>query len=291
MSPIKQFIRNVELLIFPLAENEGGGSLQNAIRIFSNGSGFGLGVKFAVKKSLLGAPNSTTIEITNMGKDTLKRISANAKVQLSVGWANTGTEILTSGAILSMVTEKDGVNLSTKLNILDGFGATSRNTTNKTFDGTRSVSSVVSELGGSLDGVTLGNIDVSGALGNGGLTMSDLTSDILDDLATQFGFSWSIQNGVFQAVDDLRSLNLKTVISADNNSLIKITPILNGVMQVKTGVEVTAILNPQVTPASRIDVRSNVSPDLNGIYKAHSIDYKGDTRGNIWEMVIQSLQF
>lgn len=285
------FIRQAELLIGPLSEDAGGGSTSDALRIFSNGSAESLKIKFSIKKTLTGAPNASVIEISNMKRQSLDRIrSSLAKVRLSVGWENTGLTLLSTGGVLSSLTEKNGTDNVTKLQVLDGYGGQVKGIVNKTFGPKTIIKDMVKELAQAMPGVNLGDIDIDGILGSGGLTVSDRSTDALDNLASQFGFSWSIQNGTFQAIQDTRTFNRLSEISTKNRNLIKAVPILSGPMQIESGVEITAILDSRISPGNQVKVTSDVNPSLNGVYKVHEVDFEGDTHDQAWTMKIRSFK-
>lgn len=285
------FIRQVELLVGPLSEDAGGGSTSDALRIFSDGSRNGLRVKFSIKKTLTGAPNASVIEVMNLKRESMERIRASlAKVRLSVGWKNTGLSLLASGGILSSLTEKDGTDSATKMQVLDGYGGQVKGVTNKTFGGNSSISDVVKELAQSMPGVNIGDIDVDGLIGSGGLSISDRSADALDKIASQYGFSWSVQDGTFQAIQDTRTFNRVSEISTRSRNLIRAVPILSGPMQIESGVEITAVMDSRVSPGNQVKLESAVNPNLNGIYKIHEVDFEGDTMDNNWIMKIRSFK-
>ena len=292
MSSNAPFIRNARLLIGPLREDEGGGPEDQALEIYSTGDRDGLRVKFNVKKTMLGPPNLSTIEIYNLSRDRAETINKTmSRVRLDIGWNNVDLALLTQGSIKSSVTERRGADLVTTLTLLDGWGGQVTGFTNRSYGKNRPVSEVVRNIAGNLPGVSIGDIDVDGTIGNSGYVVSDRSADALDRLAGQYGFSWSIQNGVFQAVSDQRALSRTVELSTRARNLIKATPVLNGPFQIQTAVEIEAIINPVVTPGHQIVLNSDINPKLNGAYKVHEVDFDGDTFDNSWNMRIRSLTF
>ncbi len=289
MSANQPLIRNIELLVGPLAEDQGGGPTSQALRLFSDGSRTGLRISFNVKKTLMSTPNVSSISIYNLRPATRERIRATlSRVRLSVGYENTGINVLSQGGILSSVTEKKPPEYATTLQILDGFGGQVKGISNVTFDGRIQVAEIVRTIAADMPGVEVGRIDIDGSVGSGGLSITDRTADALDALAMQFGFSWSIQDGVFQAISDRRSFNRTLTVSFRNRTLIQATPLLAGPMQIENGVEIVAILNPRVGPGDRVQLESEVNPGLNGVYKIHELDATGDTYDQSWTMTIRS---
>jgi hypothetical protein len=288
----KPFIRTVDLIIGPLTEDQGGGPVKSAYRIISTGDRNSLRVKFNVKKTLLGAPNPSTIEIYNMSRASLERIKKSlSRVRLEVGYENAENTLLTQGAIKSIEVERQGADVITRIVLLDGWGGQIKGITNRTYGAKQSVADIVRDIASNMPGVTIGDIDVDGIIGRGGLTVSDRSADMLDRLAGQYGFSWSIQNGTFQAISDKRTLSRIVEISSKQRNLIKAVPVLNGPEQIQTALEIQAILNPRVTPGHKVKLTSDLNPRLNGFYKVHEVDFDGDTGDQSWNMTIRSITF
>ena len=292
MSSSQPFIRRVKLLIGPLAEDQGGGPTNQAFEILSDGGRNTLRVAFSVKKTILGAPNASTIRVYNLKESSRNRIKNTlTRVRLLVGWENTELSLLTSGAVLSSISEKQGPDIITDISVMDGFGGIVKGIINQNFAAQQTIESVVRTIANQMPGVAIGAIDVDGRLGRGGLVLSMRCSEALDMLAAQFGFSWSIQNGIFQALQDSRSFSQEFLISNDQRNLIKATPILTGPMQDTTGAQIQAILNPALLPGANVRLKSDVEKDLNGLFKAHNIEYQGDTHDSAWDMTIESFKF
>lgn len=292
MASNQPFIRRVELLIGPLREDQGGGSTARAFRILSTGDRNALRIRFSVKKTMLGPPNLTTIEIFNLSRDSRETIAKSlARVRLQVAYQNTDLSLLTQGAIKSVVTDRRGSDLITTLVMMDGWGGQIKGFNNEAFGPNQPVSQVVRKVASAMPGVTIGEIDVDGTIGAGGYAVSDRSFDILDRLAGQYGFSWSIQNGTFQAVQDTRALKRVLELSTRQRNLIKAVPVLNGPEQVQVALEVSAILNPRITPGHQIKLTSDLNPKLNGFYKVHEVDFDGDTGDQNWNMTIRTITF
>lgn len=292
MSTTVPFIRNAELLIGPLAEDQGGGATSEAFRLFADGSlAGGLRIRFSVSKTILGAPNISRIEIYNMSRESRARIRTSlTAVRLNVGWANAGLRSLVRGGVLSAVTSKQGPDIVTTLNVMDGYGGQVKGVVARSYKSAAQVSDVVRDIAGTMPGVGLGEVDIAGRLGPRGRAFSGRSADELDKLAHEYGFSWSVQDGVFQAVKDDRSLPGIVRVSNQLRNLISAQPILSGPMQIESGVDIEATLDARTKPGARVQLESGVNPDLNGTYKIHNVDFSGDTHAAQWSMRIQSLK-
>ena len=285
------FIRQASVYVGPLPEFAGGGALGDAIRLDGDGSRESFAISFSVKKTLLSNPNTSTITITNLGRPVRDALQQRGlAVRLLGGYRDTGVRTLASGSLLSALPVRNGTDIDTTFTMLDGYGGMSRGVYQRTFDGRIPIRDVVADAATRLPGVTVGNIDVDGFTGSRGRVFNGKTTDVLNALAEQYGFSWSVQNGVFQALQDNRASTRVFRISAEEGNLIDAQPQLSGPFQERTGITIVAYLNPILRPGDTVDLRSTVNPQLNGRYKVHTLSFDGTTTSGDWTMSIESLR-
>lgn len=275
------FLRYCEVVIGPLADWQGGGSLGQAVRIFADGSSDHLRVQFNSQKTVTGEPNKCEISITGLSTATQRSIRANlTRVRVIAGYSTSASSagLVCSGALMGVVTRRQGADIVTKLIALDGMGGMTRGAYAQAFAGGTPVAQVVKQLAASMPGVDIGNVKVTGNLFPKGLQLSGSSTSQLNKLADQYGFSWSIQNGVFQAIMDGQDSGEAFSFSSDTN-LIECVPLLNGPLQVPVGIEVTAKFEARIKPGDRMVVRSTVNPQLSGTYTATSVNTAFDSHG------------
>lgn len=288
-------IRNIEVLVGPLADFEGGGNPNDGLRIASDGSRENLRAAFSIRKTLQSVANEGAVTIYNLPRESRERMRRGlTRVRVMAGYANTGTMVVGNGGLLDAVHTNQSGTWVSELPFYDGFGGIARGVVNRTFTSGVTVANVIRTLvEQNMPGVTVGRIDVDGTIARGGYAMSDRTADVLDDLATQYGFSWSVQNGVFQALSDQRVFGRVFEISFENRNLISASPITQDAADIRfqTGVEIVAILDARVSPGDSIDLTSSSNPQVNGRYKVHAVQFDGDTGDVSWTMTIQSYRF
>lgn len=275
------FLRYCELVIGPLADWQKGGNSGQAVRVFADGSNDHLRVQFSAQKTVTGEPNKCEISITGLSRETQRSIRANlTRVQVIAGYSSSASSagLVASGALMAAFTQRQGADLITKLIALDGMGGMSRGAYAKAFAGGTPVASVVRELAASMPGVDVGQVKVTGNLFPKGLQLSGSSTSQLNKLADQYGFSWSVQNGVFQAIMDGQDSGGVFSFDSDTN-LISVTPVLNGPLQVPIGIEISAKFEARVKPGDRCIVRSTIAPQLNGSYTATSVGLAFDSHG------------
>jgi hypothetical protein len=271
------FIRDIQLVVGNLLFPADGGDT-------------GYRISFEVSKTMLGAPNEGSITIYNLKNDKIDQLQERGlPVELSVGWKDEEVVRIFKGDLQTSLTTRSGTDRQTVLKCLDGGQAITYAAGQKTFD-VVPVSTIVEYLAGEVLGLDIAVIDVNGETGFKGRVISGSANKELDDLAREFGFSWSVQDDEFYAIDDESDLPDTWEISR-STGLTTARQILSGPLQVKTGVEILAILNPRIFPNHRIDLKwkegSDFPKNLADIYKVHNITFVGDSHSSDWHMNLQ----
>jgi len=275
----------------------------------SDGSRDKLAISFSVSKTMSSSPNESTIVLKNLAPATrFALMSPDNKVKASiyVGYQqDKAMTLLATGDVLRAMSVRNGVENCTTLSIMDGVGGIQLGIINQTFAGGTPKKSVITALATAFNNVVDVNgnkinnivvnparIEVSGSLDSRGIVASGRIAGQLDHLARQWGFTWSIQDGIFQAINDVPSTTSAFdiyKISYKDKTLFKAAPELGNQYQRQTGMNIEALLNPKVKAGDRIDLESEFYPQYNGRYLVQTIDFRGDTWGIDWAMCIQTL--
>lgn len=281
--------RELELFIGPFQEWRGQKQV-GAIKLVSNGNIDTLRIDADINKTITSAFNSATITIYNLSKETRQAIrKSGVRISIYAGYEGYAKEVAFSGGIMSSVSWRQGPDIITRIFCLAGGGPLARSTTSKTYTYGVPVADVVKEIAGTIPGVVADkkNINVQGTIGYAGWSFAGMTKDALDKLAYQFGFSWSINDGQFVAVQDKKNIGGRVLLNSANG-LRKVSPRLTGLMQIQEGVDIQASYYPNVNPGNVVTVRSEMQPDLNGSYEVHTVDYRLAPKTDAWEMNITS---
>ena len=282
-------IRQIQLKIGPFKDYEGKSSA-SALNLVTTGADNELNISFSVNKDITGSPNQTSLTILNLSADTRQRLQQSGlAIELYAGYVGEPLRLVSKGGVLSAISQRAGAEIATTIGVMDGQGATLRAYYDKSFSGATPVDEIVKELAATMTdkGVQLGEISVKGTLADKGRVFHGRTVDSLDSLAKAFKFSWSIQDGVFQAIDDDNGSRKLYVL--DDATLISVSPLLNGQLQFKVGVDITTVLDARIVPGDKVQVKSSVSPDLNGIYIVDECQLTGESHGPTWTSQIKSL--
>lgn len=275
------FLRYCEVIIGPLADWQGGGAVSQAVRIVADGTMRNLRVAFSAQKGISGSPNTLDMEIYGLSLQTMQSVRGSlSRIQVLAGYSSSADSaaIVASGAILAAIPDKRGPDTVLTIKALDGYGGMVHGAYSRAFDGRTPISTVVADMAAALPGVTVGQIDVDGQLFQKGQQFAGPTTAQLNRMADQYGFSWSVQDGIFQAISDKRDSGRVFAFTSERN-LISAVPMLNGPLAANVGVEIEAKFDARMKPGDRMVIDSRVNPALNGSYKATSVGLSFDSHG------------
>lgn len=278
-------IRQIELYVGPFVDTENT-STATALKLLSTGAANELSIDFAVIKSVDSTLNKAEIQIQNLNRDTESRFNQeNLAIELRCGWIDSGTGILTihKGGLKIINPQGD----ITRITSVDGAGASLLAVTNRSYSGQDSLEQVVKDLVSDMPNIKLGKVAITGKLGFKGRNFSGKTTDQLNALAHQFGFTWSIQDGVFQAFMDTEST--EKVYVFNDNTIEDIRPI-RGADGSLTGFAMRSYLDPRINPGDIIEINSVSRPQYNGQYLDTKHTMTGASHKSEWASVFEMIK-
>lgn len=285
-----RFNRELVFFIGPFGEWESVKDRRVGIKIVSNGNLDTLKATMHCQKTIIDVPNNAEIRIWNLKRRTRQALKkAGLYIKAYAGYEGGSHELLFSGSIEATKTKRVGADIVTTLVCLTGSAALVRSTFSKTYEQGVPVSQIVTEMAETIPGIVVDptKINVSGTIGYKGFSYLGSTKFGLQKLADQYGFSWSINNGTFVAMDDLTSR--KTTILLNRNSGLKeVSPRMFGINQVQEGADISCIYIQGIDAGHIVRVVSGVSPEMTGYYTCHTIEYDLSPKENQWDMTIES---
>jgi hypothetical protein len=292
------FIRQAQLLIYPIAESVDTADTVQAIVIDSSGLPDELRMVFRIEKNIcsLGMPNVFEISIYNLSNATKQLLSKQATaIEFQLGYKEglDGVVKVARGGISTVASDREEGDIKTSITCFDGLAGLAEANSSRSYVGSIALAKIVKDLANDIPGIEVSELNIkldnTKAVGSKGRVFAGRTSSILNKLAREFGFNWSIQLGVFKVVqDNFTEGNLYQISTAAGN-LINASPRLDNVNQIINGVDITTILDPRIQPGDLIELTSTVNPVLNNRYQITSISHIGDTHGDTWVSEIQCL--
>lgn len=310
MASERPFIRQVWVKIDPPIDPDTGAPFGGRVfttELFGDGSRNSIRIGFSIHKSKICIPTPSQIYIYGLSPQTRNELGKPivkdngqrlySVITVSVGWQNFPRYEIYKGQIMGTFTQKQGTDVKTTIVALSGLGEITGSVVSKTFAETVSLGSALEHLASAM-GLGISRISPSVSaqkIGFKGISFGGKVETWLNKLANEYGFSWAVLDGQLQIQADGENFGQHypanaAKISAKTGTLYSLQPMLTGPMQLQTGVEINALLVPNVRPGDMIPVESEINPQGQIWYEVHNITYGGDTGGSEWNMIIQSFR-
>lgn len=257
-----------------------------------------LRIRFQTMQNNLQRPNSAHITITNPAPETAQRLKKEGTiVRLEAGYEDGGPQLIYQGNIIQKRIGRENP-VETYLDILAGDGDQAYNfaVVKKTLASGNTFRDQVDAVAEAMKehGVEIGYIpDLGDKKMPRGRTLFGMARDIMRDIATSTGCSWSIQDGKLTMVKNQEFLPGDVHVVNSSTGMVGLPE------QTFDGIRVRMLLNPKIKPGSKIkidqasvqealfspnytaEVQNSMIPSLadDGIYKCLVVEHQGDTRG------------
>lgn len=249
-----------------------------------------LKIQFEIKKSITADKNYCRVNIYNLSENTRNRITSdiNSLVRVQAGYLeNTGLVEIGQGNISNVIHSIKSPDIITTIYSKDGFKATNRKNISLSFVEKTPLDAVIKAIIGKLElPVRFVDYDKSAIL-KGGFSHVGSIPDALNQLALQFNFTWSIQNGQVLITGLNKSTGKQSVFLSASTGLInnpeKIIKTKDLALTNKYEYKVVSLLQPQLEISDLIQIESKT---LNGVFMINEFEHKGDTRGNDWYSIL-----
>ena len=259
-----------------------------------------LAINFEITKSILSFPNLAKITLFNTNADTRAALqSKDTRIELNAGYED-NTRLIFKGAVRNVVASRADTDTGLTIYSADGEQDWRNATVNITYSESVNVRTVINDVistfkdsqPGALEGLpdTTDNIR--------GLSLSGPSKTVLDSLATEYGFEWSIQDG--EVVTSAPS-----VPNTDGVSIL-VTPatgMIDSPTVTEIGADVTTLLNNQMLPNRLFRIESTTAnvtlgnlnfrdlPRTNaeGSYKIQEVVFRGEYPRGAWTSSVKGI--
>lgn len=274
------FDRNAELVIGQrVAATNGPVEPMNARLYGKQENGNQFRISFKIEKNDQGKPNKASIQIWNLNEDSRSFLeNKDMVVFLNAGYGKTLSNLF-FGDIVRFNNKRDGADLVTVLecgdaeeilknaNVQIGFGpgVTNRELFKNAAEKLRVSVAYMEEL-------PLKKFE-------NGFSYSGAVSKMLDQLALQVGYKWSIQNGELLLLGPKKTDKTEAVYVSPQSGLI------GDITKTKDGVEFISLLHPDIRPGRPVVVQSDKFMKGQGqTIKILKTVHEGDTHGDKWQV-------
>lgn len=257
----------------------------------------GLRIVFNITKSLHSFPNLAKIDLYNPNQETLSMLQTRySELTLNAGYVG-NVRLLFKGQIRNVFQRKVGADRVVTVFAGDGEQDWQNSIFNKTLSENIAVKQVVSEIAASFSNTALGTLQGLDKPADKlrGQVLSGSSKDIMDTLAEDYGFQWSIQDGMLVTVPNDQTLDNTEAVLINNA-----TGMIGSPTVTELGVSVITLLNPNLLPNAAFRVESSFADvsiggvqfrDIKrttgeGLYKTYQVVFDGDTHGDNWFSIV-----
>jgi hypothetical protein len=249
-----------------------------------------LRVQFEIRKNLGREPNSCTVTVTNMSKDTRGRLEKKPVYAILRAGHNGVLHPLFAGSVSYARSDFKGTDWETKAQFADGGRSFSNARLSKSYPPSTTARRVLTDIAASM------NLPIPSDLANatgldqaisGPLTVAGPSRDAMTRLLLQYGYSWSTQDGRLQILKDgLPNARTSWVIDVDAGMIG--SP--EGSVPHKPGgvseLAIEVLLFPEIQPGDTISVTSRYYEG--GLFRVNDVTHTGDTHGDDWKTALKA---
>lgn len=279
--------RRIKFLAFPVDEKIKWPEDKPAITIISDGSRDTLSMSCTIEKSIMGQPNASTLTILNLSEETRNLFQQGVKAILYIAdpYSKSYQEIF-SGAIFTCISERSGTEIQTKIYMLSNIVQLMCSSTTVAYANT-TLDVILEKIKPNLSVTKIKMMGFESPRKVVRFCYMGNPFDMLNKLAFQEAFSWSIDGSELKIIADNKFSGGLVKITPDTG-LINAVPILSGPFYAQNGVKVTAYPNPVIQCGDRIKVESKINSkavnreDL----RVANMTFNLSTVSNQWDMDI-----
>jgi len=239
-------------------------------------------IEFTITKSISSAQNAAEIKIYNLAEKTRNSIGKELdSITLSAGYMPPGEAgnvgIIFKGAIRDVEHRREGTNIITIISCGDGDAAFRRATISKSYPAGTPVKDVIDDIAKELEakGLSRGEVKLPEAVEKKTFKRPYVACGScvreMDTISRGNGFYWGSQNETLEIVPSDGFVGTVALITPETGMIG--TPALTD-----NGVRVSALLNPEVRPNRRVQLKSDTL-EMNaqdGMYRVSTCTYSGD---------------
>lgn len=246
-------------------------------------------IEFSISKSISSSANTADITIYNLSESTRNGMGKEFDaITLEAGYLDEGNVgVIFKGAVRDVEHRREGPNIKTIISCGDGDTALRRATISKSFPAGTPVKDVVDELAKQMEaqGLAKGEFKypeaMEGKTFKRPYAVCGSCAREMDVIGRGNGFYWNSNNETLEIIPGDGFVGGVVLITPETGMIG--TPSLTD-----NGVRVSALLNPEVRPNRRVQLKSQTL-EMNakdGMYRVSTVTYSGDNHSGDFKMDI-----
>lgn len=254
-----------------------------------------LRIDFDITKTIGSKQNTGSVTIYNLSAKRRGQLGEEFDtIEVEAGYRGGDKAIILNANIRDVRHTKETADIKTTIECGDGDKGVNKGAHSKTYPKNTKPIEIVRDLVQQMPGVKLGRMEGLDELPayKRPVSVFGWAHRELDQLSREHKFYWSIQNGVFQAIAHDRDLG-GTVIISKETGMVGIPEITD------KGVHVKTLLEPQIAPGTRIDVRSGfldsnsgrdkrATDQGGGLFRVATVKFTGSNRDQAYYADIEA---
>lgn len=270
------YARAYSLTIGP---KEGGQSFQYGNTIANTAA---LRIAFDVTKIAVGAANKGTVTLYNVSQDTRTALVRGYQVILEAGYQGL-TERLLAGTVFKATTKREGPDIITTLDVIDGLKSLLYATFDRSYPKGTTLAKILADIAKAMDAQPGTVLGIPAKTFARGYHVHGLCRDALETLLKPYSLEASINNGKLNIIPRRASLGTTAIVLSPQTGLLGIPSVA------QTAIEFEALLNPKLVPGQLVRLET-ANPNTSGFFKIRSCKMHGDTHAANWTVSCQGVR-
>lgn len=246
-----------------------------------SGGGAALRIAFEIKKVAPGSANTGTLTLYNLNEDLRTLLRPGAHLRLWAGYRNF-TELLFSGTAFQVATKRQGPDITTTIELLDGLDALLYASIDKNYPPNTSLATILEDIAEAMNVDPGVAYDIPNVQYPRGHSISGSCRDMLEMLLKPLGYEASVQN---------EKLNILKVGSPTTGTFIEVsskTGLIGIPSKSLVAVEFEALLNPLLVPGTYVHLITK-NANTTGMYTVRSCVMAGDSHDTKWSVTCEAV--
>ncbi|MFZ5440456.1 MAG: phage protein [Myxococcota bacterium] len=248
----------------------------------------GLDIEFRVEKDLQSSPNNAEISVFNLSAESRAKLEGSGqRVILQAGYEGTEAQIF-SGDLRRAFSTKQGPDWVTKIEAGDGERSIAFPRLRESYRPGTSVADVVKKTLRSMGGDSTTAVEKASRLAgefSSGYAQSGSSSRELTTLLEPLGYTWSVQDGRIEILQEDETVADSAVLVSPESGLVGSPTIAAATKEKKAAVKLRTLLLPRLRPGQKLELRSE---SMTGVLKALRVTHAGATHGGDWYTDIEA---
>lgn len=249
---------------------------------------------FNIRKSDKADANSMEVQVYNLAPGTRKEFEdLENVVMLNAGYPST-MRLVAMGDITRCETVYNLPDRITTATCGDGLRTMSETRVSLSYEGAVSARAIIDDIAGEMElELRETEADMSGRFRSGWAFVGP-AREAMNLVTRRFGLEWSIQNGELQVTERRGENTLEAVVISPQTGLIGSPQNLDDNREdlpgdkENPGVQFRCLMNPLIEPNGIVILEAREFERAE--YRVKVVEHRGDTRGDVWETMVEAVE-